>query len=86
MCQQVSLEVRPLIDPRLDSVLNRLRETHANGGALFGFIQRGSKRNLRLVCIEETRLLEFGHTQAVLDRIEVMSARTGIADPTVETG
>ena len=73
MCQQVPLEIRPLIDPRLDSVLNRLRETHANGGALFAsFNVRPSKAFDWFA--SRNRLLEFGVLRQLLERVEITSA------------
>jgi hypothetical protein len=44
MCQQVSLETRTLVDPRLDTVLNQIRETHVNGGALFASFNVGPSK------------------------------------------
>jgi len=73
MCQQVPLEIRPLIDPRLDSVLNRLRETHANGGALFASFNVGPSNAFDWFA-SRGRLLEFGILRQLLDRVEVSSA------------
>lgn len=73
MCQQVPLEIRPLVDPRLDSVLNRLRETHANGGALFASFNVGPSKAFDWFT-SRGRLLEFGILRQLLDRVEVSSA------------
>ncbi len=73
MCQQVPLETRPLIDPRLDSVLNRLREAHANGGALFASFNVGPSEAFDWFA-SRNRLLEFGILRQLLDRVEVTSA------------
>jgi hypothetical protein len=73
MCQQVALEIRPLIDPRLDSVMNRIRETHANGGALFTSFSVGPNKAFDWFA-SRGRLLEFGILRQLLDRVEVRSA------------
>jgi hypothetical protein len=73
MCQQVPLEVRPFIDPRLDFVLNRIRETHANGGALFASFNVGPSKTFDWFA-SRGRLLEFGILRQLLDRVEVSSA------------
>src|SRR5437868_2314025 len=73
MCQQVPLEIRPLIDPRLDSVLNRLCETHQNGGALFASFNVGPSEVFDWFASRD-RLLEFGILRQLLDRVEVSSA------------
>jgi hypothetical protein len=73
MCQQVPLEIRPLIDPRLNSVLNRIRETHANGGALFASFNVGPSTAFDWFA-SRGRLLEFGILRQLLDRVEVSSA------------
>jgi hypothetical protein len=73
MCQQVPLEIRPLIDPRVDSVLNRIRETHANGGALFASFNVGPSKAFDWFA-SRGRLLEFGILRQLLDRVEVSSA------------
>lgn len=73
MCQQVALEIRPLVDPRLDSVLNRLRETHANGGVLFASFNVGPSNAFDWFA-SRGRLLEFGILRQLLDRVEVSSA------------
>jgi hypothetical protein len=73
MCQQIPLEIRPLIDPRLDSVLNRIRETHANGGALFASFHVGASEAFDWFASRDD-LLEFGILRQLLDRVEVSSA------------
>lgn len=73
MCQQIHLEIRPLIDSRFDSVLNRLRETHANGGALFASFKVGPSEAFDWFA-SRNRLLEFGILRQLLDRVEVTSA------------
>jgi hypothetical protein len=73
MCQQVPLEIRPLTDPRLDSVLNRICETHANGGALFASFHVGPSEAFDWF-VSRSRLLEFGILRRLLDRAEVSSA------------
>jgi hypothetical protein len=44
MCQQVPLEERPLVNPGLNSVLNQIRESHANGGGLLAAFQVGPSK------------------------------------------
>lgn len=73
MCQQVPLEIRPLADSRLDLVLNRLRETHANGGALFASFNVGPSEIFDRFA-SKNRLLEFGTLRLLLDRVEVTNA------------
>ena len=73
MCQQVPLEIRPLADSRLDVVLNRLRETHANGGALFASFNVGPSEVFDRFA-SKNRLLEFGTLRLLLDRVEVANA------------
>ncbi|HWE86570.1 MAG TPA: hypothetical protein VG267_16620 [Terracidiphilus sp.] len=73
MCQQVPLEIKPLIDPRLDSVLNRIGETHANGGALFASFNVGPSKAFDWFASRD-RLLEFGILRQILDRVEVSIA------------
>lgn len=73
MCQQVSLEIRPLLDPRLDSVLTRIRETHVNGGALFASFHVGSHKVFDWFASRD-RLLELGILRRLLDRAEVNRA------------
>jgi len=73
MCQQVSLEISPLTDPRLDSVLNRIRETHVNGGALFASFRVGPSKIFDWFA-SRGRLLEFGILRRLLDRDEVNRA------------
>jgi hypothetical protein len=73
MCQQVSLKIRSLIDPRLNSVLDRIRETHANGGALFASFNVGPSKAFDWFA-SRGRLLEFGILRQLLDRVEVRSA------------
>jgi hypothetical protein len=73
MCKQVPLEIRPLVDPRLDSVLNRIRETHANGGALFASFNVAPNKAFDWFA-SRNRLLEFGILRHLLDRVEVSGA------------
>ncbi|HTF72492.1 MAG TPA: hypothetical protein VK638_58465 [Edaphobacter sp.] len=73
MCQQVSLEIRPLVDPRLDSVLSQICETHVNGGALFASFSVGPSTAFDWFASRD-RLLEFGILRQLLDRIEVNHA------------
>ena len=73
MCQQVPVEVRPLTDLRLSSVLNMLRETHANGGALFASFHVGPSEAFDWFASRD-RLLEFGILRQLLNRDEIMSA------------
>ena len=80
MCQQLPLEIRPLIDPRLDSVLNRLRKTHANGGALFASFNVGPSEAFDWFA-SRNRLLEFGILRQLLDRVEVTSALPALQIP-----
>jgi hypothetical protein len=70
MCQQVPLDIRPLSDPRVDTVLNRIRESHANGGALFASFNVGASKPLDWFA-SRNRLLEFGILRQLLGRIEV---------------
>jgi hypothetical protein len=72
MCQQVPLEVRSLSDPRVDAVLDRIRETHANGGAFFASLHVGSSRDFDWFA-SRNRLLEFGILRQLLGRGEVRS-------------
>ena len=73
MCQQVPLESRPLIDPRVDSVLNRIRESHANGGAFFASFSVGPSEAFDWFA-SRNRLLEFGILRQLLGRNEVSDA------------
>lgn len=77
MCQQVPMEIRPLVDSRLDFVLNRLRETHENGGALFASFHVGPNETFDWFA-SRGRLLEFGLLRLLLDRVEVSSALTAL--------
>ena len=70
MCQQVALERRLLNEPRLDLVLNRLRETHANGGAHLASFCGGPSEKFDWFASRD-RLLEFGILRQLLDRDEV---------------
>ena len=73
MCQQVSLEIRPLFDPRLDSVINRIRDTHANGGVLFASFDVGANKTFDWFA-SRGRLLELGILRLLLDRAEINRA------------
>ena len=73
MCEQVSLEFRPLLDSRLISVLTRLRENYANGGALFATFQVGESKVFDWFASRE-QLVVFGILRQLLDRNEVRSA------------
>ena len=73
MCQQVSLELRPLNDARLISVLTRLRETYANGGALFASFHVGPSEAFDWFASRE-QLVEFGILRQLFDRNEVKCA------------
>jgi len=73
MCQQIQVETRPLTDSRFDPVLNRLRETHANGGALFASFKLGASEAFEWFA-SRNRLLEFAVLRQLLDRVEVTSA------------
>ena len=73
MCQQVPLVIRPLADPSLDFVLNRLRETHVNGGALFASFNVGPSEVFDRIAAGRG-LLQFGILRLLLDRVEVTSA------------
>ena len=73
MCQQVHLEHRQLNEPRLDLVLNRLRETHTNGGALFASFNVGPSEEFDWFASRD-KLLEFGILRQLLDRDEVSNA------------
>jgi hypothetical protein len=73
MCQQVPLEIRSLMNPRFDSVMNRLRETHANGGALFASFNVGPNQAFDWFA-SRNLLLQFGILRQLLDRVEVTSA------------
>jgi hypothetical protein len=72
MCEQVHLELRSLSDPRVDVVLDRIRETHVNGGAFFASIHIGSNRDFDWFA-SRNRLLEFGILRQLLGRAEVRS-------------
>ncbi len=73
MCAQVSLEPRPLHDARLISVLTRLRDTHANGGALFASFHVGPSEGFDWFASRE-QLVGFGILRQLFDRNEVRSA------------
>lgn len=73
MCEQISLELRPLLDSRLISVLTRLRETHANGGALFASFHVGASEVFDWFASSE-QLASFGILRQLFDRNEVRSA------------
>ena len=70
MCEQVSLELRPLNDARLTSVLTRLRETYANGGALFASFYVGPSETFDWFAARE-QLAVFGILRQLFDRSEV---------------
>jgi hypothetical protein len=53
--------------------MNRLRETHANGGALFSSFNVGPSEAFDWFA-SRNRLLEFGILRQLLDRVEVTSA------------
>jgi len=72
-CQQVSLEFISLPDPRLDAVLNRLREARLNGGALFASFRVGANEAFDWFALRG-RLLEFGVLRQLFDRAEVNAA------------
>jgi len=73
MCRQVSLQRRTLVDSRLDTVLNQIRETHVNGGALFASFDVGSSKAFDWFG-SESRLTFFGVLRQLLDRAEVSTA------------
>jgi hypothetical protein len=73
MCQQISLELRSLADPRLESVLNQLRETHVNGGALFASFHVGPSEVFDCF-VSGSRLTLFGVLRQLLYRVEVRNA------------
>jgi hypothetical protein len=73
MCQEISLELRPLSDSRLESVLHRLRETHANGGALFASFNVGSSEIFDWFA-SRSQLPVFGILRQILARPEVIIA------------
>lgn len=73
LCQQVHLEHRQLNEPRLDSVLSKLRETHTNGGALFASFHVGPSEAFNWFASRD-RLLEFGILRQLLDRDEISNA------------
>jgi hypothetical protein len=90
MCQQVPLETRPLVDSRVDSVLNRIRESHANGGAYFASFHVGPSRAFDWFA-SRNRLLEFGILRQLLGRVEISSALPALeiqpippVEPTIE--
>jgi hypothetical protein len=80
MCQQVPLEIRSLSDARLDAVLNRIRETHLNGGVLFASFNVGPGEDFDWFA-SRGRLLEFGILRQLLDRVEVRSALPALEVP-----
>lgn len=73
MCEQVSLELRPLNDTRLFSVLTRLRETYANGGAPFASFYVGPSEAFDWFASRE-QLVGFGILRQLFDRSEVKGA------------
>ena len=73
MCQQVPLEVRTWSDPRVIAVLDRIRETHLHGGALFASLHVGPSRQFDWFA-SRNRLLEFGILRQLLGRAEVRGA------------
>lgn len=76
MCEQVPLESRPISEARVDTVLHRIRETHANGGAFFASWQVGSNKHFDWFA-SRNRLLEFGILRQLLARGEI---RNGLPD------
>jgi hypothetical protein len=73
MCQQISLELRPLLDPRVDAVLDRIRATHVNGGALFVSFNVGPNEAFDWFASGDG-LSMFGILRQLFDRFEVTSA------------
>jgi len=73
MCQQIPLKFRPLSDVRLTSVLQRIRETHANGGALFASFDVGSNEIFDWFASRE-QLPVFGVLRQILARPGVFLA------------
>jgi hypothetical protein len=73
MCQQVSLDRRTLVDRRLDTVLNQIRETHVNGGALFASFNVGPSKAFDWFA-SGSRLTFFGVLRQLLYRVEVRNA------------
>ncbi len=73
MCVQVSLELRLLLDSRLISVLTRLRDTHANGGALYASFHVGTSEAFDWFASRE-QLVAIGILRQLLARAEVKSA------------
>ena len=73
MCQQITFEIRPLVDLRLVSVLERLRDTHVNGGALFASFDVGPNKDFDWFASRE-QLSIFGILRLLLDRAEIREA------------
>jgi hypothetical protein len=73
MGQQVPLEERPLVNPGLNSVLNQIRESHANGGGLLASFQVGQSKVFDWFA-SRNRLLEFDILRQLIGRIEVRNA------------
>ncbi len=73
MCQQISLELRPLVDPRVDAVLDRIRATYLNGGALFVSLNVGPNEVFDWFASRD-QLSIFGILRQLLDRVEVTSS------------
>jgi len=81
MCEQVPLEITSLSDARVEAVLHRIRETHANGGAFFASLQVGFNKDFDWFA-SRNRLLEFGILRQLLVREEV---RSGLPDLGIQT-
>ncbi len=73
MCRQITLELRPVLDPRLDAVLDRIRATYANGGALFVSFNVGPDQVFDWFASRDG-LSMFGILRRLFDRFEVTSA------------
>jgi hypothetical protein len=73
MCQRVSLEQIELMDSRLDAVLNRIRRSHVNGGALFASFSVGTSKTFDWFA-SRNRLNEHGILNILLRRVEISNA------------
>ncbi len=73
MCRRISLERQPALDARLDAVLDRIRTTDANGGALFATFNVGPDEVFDWFASGDG-LSMFGILRQLFDRSEVNSA------------
>ena len=85
MCRRISLELRSALDPRVDAVLDRIRATYVNGGALFVSFHVGQDEVFDWFASRDG-LSMFGILRQLFDRLEVNSALPELGIQPLKTG